>query len=50
MKSCFVSGRKDLVHVLLPVVLRAIHPTVCLILHKHPHELILGGQQILKAD
>jgi hypothetical protein len=38
------------VHVSLPMVLQAIHPTVCLILHEHPHELDLGGQQILNAD
>jgi hypothetical protein len=37
-------------HVLLPVVLRAIHSTVCLILHEQPHELILSGQQLLDVD
>jgi hypothetical protein len=38
------------VHVLLPVVLRAICSMVCLILHEHPHELILSCQQLLDAD
>jgi hypothetical protein len=32
------------------VVLRVIHSTVCLILHEHPHELILSGHQVLNAD
>jgi hypothetical protein len=30
------------VHVLLPVVLQAFLSTVCLITHKHPHELVLS--------
>jgi hypothetical protein len=38
------------VHVLLSVVVRVICSTVCLILHEHPHELILSGQQHLNAD
>jgi hypothetical protein len=38
------------VHVLLSVVLWVTHSTVCLILHEHPHELILSGQQLLNAD
>jgi hypothetical protein len=38
------------VHVLLLVVLWAIHSTMCLILHEHPHELILSCQQLLDAD
>jgi hypothetical protein len=38
------------VHILLLVVLRAIHSTVCLILHEDPHELVLSCQQLLNAD
>jgi hypothetical protein len=38
------------VHALLPVVLWAIHSTVWLVPHEHPHELILRGQQVLNAD
>jgi hypothetical protein len=38
------------VYVLLLVVLWAFLSTVCLIMHKHPHELILSCQQVLNAD
>jgi hypothetical protein len=38
------------VHVLLLVVLRVIRSTVWLILHKHPHEIVLCCQQILDAN
>jgi hypothetical protein len=47
---CCQKVRVGHVHVLLPVVLWVTCSTVCLILHEHPHELVLSHQQIFNAD